>query len=56
MPIARLFQRRILWMSGLADKFLDSAEKKKKVNNNDDDNSVDSDNTSYDDEELIHDF
>ena len=60
VPIARLFQRRMLWMSGAAHKFLKSKDHKKSMaqakqkekNKQGEDNGEDSE-SDYD-EELIH--
>ena len=42
MPISQLFQRHISWMSGLADKFLDTPEDDESDDdNNDDDEELD---------------
>ena len=50
IPITRLFQRRIIWMSGLADRFLDAHEKNDAA---DKESECETENDGVE-EELIH--
>ena len=52
IPIAQMFQRRIMWMSGLADRFLDALEKNDAV---DKESKCETDDDRVE-EELIHNF